>query len=138
MATKSQPVKRSAEYVKITCRIPQGLNIRVLNEAGSVVLEQFLHGSTSAYAVAGHGMTSVKTATWDAIVAHFKDKPNARWLHNESVFVSGDDKSAQAKAAERKDLDVGYNPIDPNNPSERVRTGVAIQVEGSRDPGEGA
>ena len=45
---------------------------------------------------------------------------------------------AQAKAAERKDLDVGYNPIDPNNPSERVRTGVAIQVEGSRDPGEGA
>lgn len=135
---KPADVKRSAEYVNVACRIPQGLRVIVPGGDGRTAVDQFLHGAASAHAIAGHGMTTVKTETWNAIVDFYKDHPGARWLHNESVFVSSDAASAQDKAEDRKTLDVGYNPIDPNNPNERARTGVTIQVEGEKDPGEGA
>lgn len=131
MATKP---KRSADTVTIACRIPQGLKVVV----PSINKEIFLHGSESHYAIAGHGMTQVKKSDWEAAVDHYKDHPGAKWLHNESVFVSTDRESAEDEATDRKDLDVGYNPIDPNKPGQKARTGVTIQVEGQRDPGEGA
>ncbi len=131
MATNK--VKRSADIVTVACRIPQGLTVKL--PSGK---EVFLHGAASNYATAGHGMTQVKRALWDEIVDHYKDHPGAKWLHNESVFVSGDRDSAEDQAEDRKNLDVGYNPIDPNKPGQKARTGVTIQVEGQRDPGEGA
>lgn len=139
MATRSQTVtKKAAEFVTVACKIPQGLNVVIKDDAGEPIINVHLNGPHSAFAVAGHGMTQVRAEVWQQIVDYYKTHSGAKWLHNESVFVMADPESAADKADDRKSLDVGYNPIDPNKPGERARTGVAIQVEGAKDPGEGS
>ena len=131
MATK---ISRSTEFVTIACKLPQGLHVKIATKN----IDFTLHGSNSPYAVAGFGLTEVKCATWEAVVEFYKDHPGARWLHNETVFAQNKREVAVDAATERKGFDAGFEPIDPNNPTKAARTSAMIQVEGSRDPGEGS
>lgn len=131
MATKPA---RSSEYVSIACKLPQGLHVKVPEKG----IDIKLHGSNTPFAVAGFGLTEVKTQVWEAIVEFYKDHPGAKWLHNETVFAQNKRESAIEAAEERKGFDAGFEAVDPNNPSKAARTSAMIQVEGSRDPGEGS
>jgi hypothetical protein len=70
-----------------------------------------LHGAQSPYAIAGHGMTrNVPLADWQTVQALHAD---AAWLRNEFVFMMRDPQDASDKAAEREDIPLGFEPIDP-------------------------
>lgn len=97
--------KRSADMLTIACKLPQGLSIP-MPEGPNVVL----NGKNSPFALAGHGMTDVKAATWAIVEEEYAD---ASWLKNEMVFAMGDRDSAVEKAEDRKDEKAGFEPVDP-------------------------
>lgn len=113
MATNAPTTKSSAktaaasDMVTVACKLPNGLEIAVPNSKERVKL----HGFNSPFAVADHGMTDVKADIWAAIEEHYAE---FAWLKNEAVFAMRDKKSAVAKAEEREDEKVGFEPIDPN------------------------
>ena len=102
--------RKSATTYTIACKLPQGLQIPMPD--GRTIK---LHGSASPFQIAGHGMTKgVAESDWTAITTLFAD---AAWLKNEAVFASSKEEDASAKAIEFKDIDRGFDPIDPKNPS---------------------
>jgi hypothetical protein len=116
MATKS----KSSGFVTVACKLPQGLNISVPDTD----IKLKLHGTHSPYAVAGHGLTEVKADVWDAVEAHYKDVPGAKWLGS-SVFVSSKREDAVDEATEKADENYGFDPIDPTAPGS-VNKGIAV------------
>jgi hypothetical protein len=117
MATKRPS---GSDQVTIACKLPQGLHIK-LPSTGKMIK---LHGSATPYAVAGHGMTSgITGAQWDEIEATY---PDALWHKSGAVFVSKRKEDASAQAVERKAENVGFNPIDPKDPSLK---GIGINIE---------
>lgn len=117
--------KKSAQTVRVACRLPHGIIVKLGNEAVK------LHGLHSPYAVAGHGMTDVPTDVWDAIVMAYGER---KFIKNGYVFALDAD-SARDKAIERKDVNAGFNPIDPRNPQGVGGIGVEIQPNGAPDRG---
>lgn len=97
--------KRSADMLTIACKMPQGLHIPMPD--GSMLK---LHGTHSPFALMGHGMTDVKTATWNIVEDTYA---NAPWLVNEVVFAMGDKESAADKAEDRQAVKAGFEPVDP-------------------------
>lgn len=92
----------------IACKLPTGLHIKI----PELKIDLKLHGSHSAYEVAGHGMTrGVDAAMWAKIEAHYAD---AAWLKNGFVFASTSPESAADQAEEREDEKSGFEPIDPD------------------------
>jgi hypothetical protein len=114
MATKRKAA--GADMVTVMCKLPQGLHIHLASGA-----EVKLHGSTGHYAIMGHGRTLVRADQWSQVEAEYGD---AKWLKAEHVFALPDPESAADKAEERKEIDAGFNPIDPNEPNAKVRSGV--------------
>lgn len=111
--------KRSADMLTIACKLPQGLRIP-LPEAPDVVL----NGSTSPFALAGHGMTDVKAETWAAIEEKYAE---AAWLKNEVVFAMGDKESAVDKAEDRQGVKAGFEPVDPKAAAAKGITAAAAE-----------
>ena len=114
-------------FVTVACKLPQGLIIP-LPTGGQIKL----HGRASPFAIADHGMTQVSSGDWDTVLATY---PNAAWLKSEAVFALKDPESAADKAAERRNEDAGFDPIDPNNPNNGLGIGAKIQKEGGEDLG---
>lgn len=107
------------DHVTIACKLPQGLHIHLPNRR-----QIKLHGSASPYAIAGHGMTrGVSASDWAEVEAQYAD---AAWLRNEAVFAMRKEEDASAKAVERKEENMGFDPIDPRNPN---ASGVSIHIE---------
>lgn len=116
-----------SDTLTIACKLPQGLDIQLPHHR----IHLKLHGTHSPFAVAGHGMTrGVKAADWAVIQEVFKE---AAWLKNETVFAMRDPESAADKAEDRKEINVGFDPIDPAAPA-KARGAGAIQPEGEADP----
>jgi hypothetical protein len=116
MATKKAS---GTDQVTIACKLPQGLHIKLPN--GKTIK---LHGSASPYAIAGHGMTNgITGAQWAEVEATY---PDALWHKSGAVFVSRRQEDVSAQAIERKAENVGFNPIDPKDPSLK---GVGIAIE---------
>jgi hypothetical protein len=118
--------KRSG-FVTVACKLPQGLLVPLPD--GRTIK---LNGRASAFNVAEHGMTQVPVEDWNAIQAMYSE---AKWLTSEAVFALKDAESAADKAIERKDVDAGFDPIDPNNPNAGLAIGATIQREGGEDLG---
>lgn len=127
-AAPAAPVA-AAGFVTVACRLPQGLIIELPD--GS---ELKLHGTASAFAVAGHGMTQVKEDVWAFVQTMHAD---AKWLTSGAVFAMENPGEAAAKAKERKDVDAGFDPIDPSDPNAGLPSSVKIQKDGEDDPGMG-
>lgn len=99
---------RSAQTVSIACKLPQGLEIHLPDMPQPVKL----HGFTSPFALAGHGITQgIPVDVWEAIKVRYAD---AAWLKNGHVFANGDPKDTNAEATERKGVKAGFEPVDPN------------------------
>lgn len=124
MAAVESKKKTGNGMVRVACKLPHGLAVRLPDDRTIK-----LNGLHSAQAVAGHGMTYIESADWDAIQVTYAD---AKWLKNEHVFAFADADDAAAMAAEREQVNAGFNPIDPKNPG--VYGGVTIQREGAQDP----
>lgn len=129
--TPAKKSTRAADFVTVACKLPQGLKVKIDEKN----IEVHLHGSNSPYAVAGHGLTDVKKDVWDAITEHFAEHKGAKWLHNGTVFAHAQKESASDEAEDRAKVDAGFDQINPNDPSSVHR---AVQIDGARDPGEGA
>lgn len=119
--------KKTTGFVTVACKLPQGLLIP-LPDGRSVKL----NGRASPFAIAEHGMTQVSEGDWATIQATY---PGAKWLTSEAVFALKDPESAADKAAERRNEDAGFDPIDPNNPNNGLGIGAKIQKEGGEDLG---
>lgn len=123
----------SGDFVTVACKLPQGLHIKLPESK----IDIKLHGSASPYALGGHGMTQVNAAHWAAVEEHFKaDGPcPARWLATQAVFSVNKPEDANDKAVERKDVRVGFEPIDPRDPNNGLPGNMRIQAEGESDLG---
>lgn len=97
--------KKTADLVTVACKLPQGLTIPLPDGT-----ELKLNGMHSPFAIAGHGMTDVKSGVWAIVEAEYADKA---WLKNELVFAMGDKDSAVDKAEERQGEKSGFDPVDP-------------------------
>jgi hypothetical protein len=125
-------VKRSAKTVSIACKLPQGLHIHLDGRREPIKL----HGQNSPFNIAGHGITQgVSVDDWAAIQAQYKESP---WLKNGFVFANGDGDDLAEEADDRKDVQTGFEPIDPRKPDARSGSLAAIQPDGAQDPGERA
>jgi hypothetical protein len=116
MATKS----KSNGFVTVACKLPQGLIISVPDTDIKVKL----HGTHSPYAVAGHGLTEVRSDVWEAIETYYKEHSGAKWLGT-SVFVSSRREDAVDEATEKADENYGFDPIDPAAPGS-VNKGITV------------
>lgn len=137
-------IKRSADYVTVACKLPQGLIIPVQGLQNPIKL----HGTHSPFARFGFGMTEIKAEIWDAINKQYGEReginrhgekcmlPKALWLENRVVFAASDTRSVNAEAKERETARVGFEPVDPKKPNELPGAG-RIQVEGDDDLGMG-
>jgi hypothetical protein len=124
-----KPVNSSSGLVTIACKLPQGLTIPVPSQREPIKL----HGAHSAYAIAGHGMTrGIKQSLWDEVESVYAE---AAWLKNEHVFAQADEDSASDKAVDRKDIDAGFDPVDPANPNGVKGIGASISPFGASDTG---
>jgi hypothetical protein len=130
----SSPKSKASAFVTVACKLPQGLHIVIPDQK----IDVRLHGTHSPYAVAGFGLTEVKADVWAAIEAFYSTHAGARWLHNGTVFAQVKHESAAAAAKENVKHDAGFEAVDPNNPNKAANASAMIQVEGSRDPGEGS
>lgn len=97
--------KKTADLVTVACKLPQGLTIPLPDGT-----ELKLNGMHSPFAIAGHGMTDVKSGVWAIVEAEYA---SAAWLVNEMVFAMGDKDSAVDKAEERQGEKSGFDPVDP-------------------------
>lgn len=96
---------KSADMLTVACKLPQGLTIP-LPDGTSLTL----NGMHSPFAIAGHGMTDVKSGVWAIVEAEYASAP---WLVNELVFAMGDKDSAVDKAADHQGVKGGFEPVDP-------------------------
>lgn len=113
----ARPAK-SADFVKVACKMPQGLDIQIPGRREHVRL----HGLNSRYVVAGYGMTDVKIDLWTQVEALYEE---AAWMTNGNVFAMPNAASARDKALdEHSDVKSGFEQIDPKKPNE-ARVGVA-------------
>jgi len=121
----------SGDFVTVACKLPQGLHIVLPG------IELKLHGSASPYALGGHGMTQVNAAQWAAVEDHFGKGGAfpARWLETQAVFAMNKPEDANDKAVEREKVRVGFEPIDPKDPSNGLPGAMHIQHEGAADQG---
>lgn len=124
MAAVESKKKTGNGMVRVACKLPHGLNVRMPD--GRTIE---LNGLHSRQTVAGHGMTYIPAKDWDAIQVVYAE---AKWLRNEHVFAFADADDAAAMAEEREQVNAGFNPIDPKNPG--IHGGVTIQREGAKDP----
>lgn len=113
--------RKSSKMVVVACRLPHGLDVPLPGHAAPVRI----NGLNARGAHSGHGFTNMKAETWEAIKTVYGEKA---WLTNGAVFAHADADSAADQAEERADLNVGFNPIDPNNPNASVK-GVSIKIE---------
>ena len=102
MATRNS---KTADMLTVACKLPQGLNIP-LPDGTSLML----NGMHSPFAIAGYGMTDVKSGVWAIVEAEYAD---AAWLKNELVFAMGDKDSAVDKAGDLQGVKGGFEPVDP-------------------------
>lgn len=100
---------KTADMVTVACKLPQGLTIPLPD--GTTLT---LNGTHSPFAIAGHGMTDVKSGVWAIVEAEYASAP---WLTNELVFAMGDKDSAVDKAEDRKNEKTGFDPVDPLKPA---------------------
>lgn len=144
----ARPAKRSADFVTVACKHPQGLVVPVQGLLKPVRL----HGSHSPYARHGFGMTEVPADVWDAILEQYGERtgtdrfdkpckiPQAAWLANKIVFAHADTRSTNAEAKEHEALKTGLEPIDPRKPHETPGASLLpngfVQPEGADDPGQ--
>ena len=134
--------KRSADYVTVACKLPQGMTIPVQGLLHPVKL----HGTNSPFARFGAGMTEVKADVWQQILKQYGERdgtdrfgnrcinPQAAWLANGVVFAHSAPKNVNSEAKEREKQRIGFEPIDPKNPNANPEF-AAIQREGANDPG---
>ena len=123
----------SGDTLTIACKLPQGLHIKIPEQG----IDIRLHGSMSPYAIGGHGMTQgVNAAQWAAVEAH-PVIGESKWLKNEAVFAMNKPQDASDKAVERKDVRLGFEPIDPKDPSNGLPQHMRIQADGGEDFGPG-
>lgn len=108
MAKQPKP----ADMITVACKLPQGLTVP-LPDGTSLKL----NGAQSPFAIAGHGMTDVKSGVWAIVEAEYASAP---WLTNELVFAMGDRESAVDKAEDRKNEKSGFDPVDPLKPAPGV------------------
>lgn len=127
MATRNPAAKRAAtDTLTVACKIPNGLHIMV----PGTKIDIKLHGSHSAFAVGGHGMTrGVNAQEWAKIEEFFA---GAKWLKNELVFAMKTPESAADKAEEREEVTTGFEPVDPDAPN-RILGAARIQPDGAPD-----
>lgn len=119
----------STDTVTVACKLPNGLHITLPEQGISIKL----HGSASPFAIGGHGMTQgVNAADWAVVEEVHKD---ARWLKNEAVFAMNKPQDASDKAVERQAVRVGFEGIDPKDPSNGLPGSMRIQVDGEGDYG---
>lgn len=126
MAKNDKTVGNAADLVTVMCKLPKGLRIQV--PGTDVTID--LHGSHSAYSLAGHGRTHVQRAHWDAVVAFYTLHPGAKWFHDELVFAMPDSDSAIDKAQEREKIESGFDPIDPSAPGGGVMGSIEAGMSG--------
>lgn len=126
MARSSSKAASPSDTLTIACRLPQGLHIQLQQHK----LNLKLHGEHSPYAVGGFGLTrNVPAAQWAIIEEVFAE---ALWLKNGFVFAMTSPESAADKATDQKDVNAGFNPIDPEKPS-ATRGAGNIVPEGTPD-----
>lgn len=114
--------RKSAKMVVVACRLPHGLDVPLPGVEGFTRI----NGLNAPGAHSGHGFTNLKVDTWEAIKTVYS---HAKWLTNKSVFAFADADSAADAALERKDVNVGFNCIDPMNPNGSVKGLSGIKIE---------
>lgn len=123
--------RKSAPKVRVACKLPHGLNIRLAD--GSSVL---LKGRLSPGALFGHGMTYIDARQWDAVELQYgPDGVDAKWLRNQHVFAMADPDSAADKAKDRENVNAGFDPLDMRRPVNYGAVTIASAPGGNPVPG---
>lgn len=110
-------------YCTVGCKLPHGLHLDL--KVNGEPVRYTLNGANAARIVGGHGIT-------DNIPTEFMEqwlKKNVRHpaVVNGYIFMHGDNKSAEAMARERRDVETGLGPIDP------VKSGMLKGPTGETD-----
>lgn len=100
--------------VTVACKLPNGLIMDIPGAKEPVHLK----GANHEDAIAGHGLTEVDADFWDAWTKLYADfQP----LRKEMIFAQGSERSAAAKAKERKDEKTGLEGLDPEAPAAGIK-----------------
>ena len=100
--------------VTVACKLPNGLVLDIPGAKAPVVL----NGANHPEAIAGHGLTEVDADFWAAWTKLYSDfQP----LTKEMIFAQGSERSAAAKAKERKDEKSGLEGLDPEKPAAGIK-----------------
>lgn len=94
--------------VTVACKLPNGL---ILDIPGAKSIT--LMGSNHPDAIAGHGLTEVDAAFWEAWTKLY---PDFQPLKKELIFAQSGERSAVSKAKERKGEKSGLEGLDPDKP----------------------
>lgn len=100
--------------VTVACKLPNGLMLDIPGAKAPVVLNGAIHPD----AIAGHGLTEVDAdfwAAWTKLYADFQP------LKKEMIFAQGSERSAVAKAKERKEEKSGLEGLDPEKPAPGIK-----------------
>jgi hypothetical protein len=126
-ASKATPPSGVATVV-VGCRLLHGIGLQLfqLSETDDkqpirkpVGEKVWLNGANKSGLINGVGLTEVDASFWEAWV---KDNADFAPFKNGHIFVQSTKERALSAADERKTLKTGVEPIDPNNPGERLKT----------------
>lgn len=147
-----------AETVTVACKLPNGLKLQVWRQeeymetyvGGHMPAKRaipvdecyFLNGTAIDIAAlttnqgldkvvtAGYALTpGIRKEYWDEWL---KQNAQAPYVTNKLVFAASNEMNARSMAKDHKTVRSGLEPIDPNNPSERMPKG-RFTVERSND-----
>ncbi|WP_063584250.1 hypothetical protein [Achromobacter ruhlandii] len=99
--------------VTVACKLPNGV---ILDIPGAPSVP--LNGANHPDAIAGHGFTDVPADFWEAWTKLY---PDFQPLKKEMIFAQGSERSATAKAKERKAEKSGLEGLDPEAPAAGIK-----------------
>lgn len=99
------------EKVIVGCKLPHGL---VLHHKGTAVT---LKGANSSRVIGGHGLTEVDKGFYEAWL---KQHANFAPVKAKAIFVSESRDEAEDAAEERKDVETGFEGLNPDKPAPGV------------------
>lgn len=100
-----------AGIIKIGCTLPHGLVAEV--EGVKVVFAGANQNCSEFRPLLGdYGITEVDADFW---ARWKKENINSRWIQSGVIYEAKDEKSIKDKGDDRKTIDTGFKPLDPNS-----------------------
>lgn len=121
-----EPSSTGTATVSVGCKLPNGIHMDFA-QPGKPLQRFTLRGSNSARVIGGYGITeNVPKNYFDRWMEQNKHHPA---VENSLIFAMPNTASLKAKALEHRELQHGFEPVNPKKPLTATIDGTKVSVE---------